>query len=162
MLPAWAQDTGKEGKPETTNPIYVYKTLVLVHRDGTKTRLDMNDKPLITFPEGGGVVVTSAAVSFTFAFTDLYKITYERENINPYINPIHLGINTAEVKTSGDQVTLPAPASKIRVLSPSGRKIIVPVITESSESSTTVNLGNLSSGVYIINYGTHSFKFKKP
>jgi len=137
--------------------------LVLSQEDGTEAKFALTDYPVITFNEGGEMVVTCNGSSMTFDSQQLTKheiITEEEQREATAIGAVQ---NDQVVGTTKPQVAFgKAEFSGLK----EGQRVLVYTIDGKMVATTSVNangrvsidLSSLPKGVYILRAPNYSYK----
>lgn len=131
-------------------------TLVVWAKDGTKVAYSLNGKPKVTFTKTD-LVITTNDVEVNYSLENMLRFTYG----NTETGITNLQTGESSFRIDGESLLFPSlkANSTVTVYSVKGVLIFKKTVNQSGEYSFPI--GNLSSGVYMVNVNGLTYKIVK-
>lgn len=135
----------------------IYTNLVIWAKDGSKTLYAVEDTPKITFTGAEAFVITKD-LRVTYKVDDLIRFTYEKSFAT---NTVKLHDNNYSFEITNNEIIFHALRCKdVFILRSLEGKLISKIIV-SQNGTHAFSLSNLTTGVYIVQLNSLSYKIFK-
>ena len=138
----------------TTNA--AVKDCLVVHTtDGEKTYYVLEDTPVVTFT-GDNLHIKSASLEADVKFDNVKQFTFESRDVESVKD---LTVGECRITVRNNEVTLEGfkAGSRVAVYAMNGVCVLADTIAQDG-CATTLSLGHLDSGVYVVSTVSKSFK----
>ena len=132
------------------------QTLVLHHKDGTTTDVELYTQPRVEF-QGDHVLITSTVLNMEYAKDDVLRFTYKGKPSG--VTPM---VRESGYRREGDCLVFHGvkQADQVAVYTSAG--IRMPVRLSFSGTDAVLSLSQIPTGVYLLSVNGRTSKFTKP